>query len=105
MQPKLRLSRLRDIGWRLWDPIGLLDAGDTWEGMPFADEYDSYLIKAAGRLRRGTPEQDVANYLDQIESEHMGLGTAPGMSARNLAVVTAIQSDRDLWSLQSDKNL
>ena len=23
-QPRIKLSKLRDIGWRLWDPIGLL---------------------------------------------------------------------------------
>ena len=104
MHPKLRLSRLRDIGWRLWDPIGLLDEGDTWEGKPFADEYDSYLMQAAGRLRRGTPERDVVEYLNQIEAERMGLGFAPGMGARNLEVVKAIQADGDLWSLPPDKN-
>jgi len=38
--PPLKLSRLRDIGWREWDPIGLLPQGDAWESYPeFADEY------------------------------------------------------------------
>ena len=54
-RPKLRLSRLRDIGWSLWDPIGLNDFGDDWESVTFADEYDSYLIKVAGMLKKVAP--------------------------------------------------
>ena len=103
MSPKLRLSRLRDIGWMLWDPIGLLTEGDTWVGKPFADEYDGYLKHAAGQLRRGALEQDVVDYLSRIESEHMGLGAAPDMDARTRAVVRAMQSDKDLWSHPQDQ--
>ncbi|MBB4630217.1 hypothetical protein SAMN04244581_04955, partial [Paracoccus denitrificans] len=46
--PRIKLSKLRDIGWSLWDPIGLLDpespAGrwDDEANLSFADEYDSY---------------------------------------------------------------
>ena len=103
MRPKLRLSRLRDIGWTLWDPIGLLDEGDTWVGKPFADEYDGYLVHAAGQLRRGAPAQDVVDYLSRIESEHMGLGAATDMDVRIQAVVRAIRSDKDLWSPPMDQ--
>ena len=103
MRPKLRLSRLRDIGWTLWDPIGLLAEGGTWVGKPFADEYDGYLVHAAGQLRRGAPAQDVVDDLCRIESAHMGLGAAPDMEARVRAVVRAMLSDRDLWSLPQDR--
>ncbi len=50
--PKIKLSRLRDIGWSLWDLIGLLKSGQRWEDdecRPFANEYDAYLLNAAGR--------------------------------------------------------
>jgi hypothetical protein len=67
-RPKFQLSRLRDIGWSLWDPIELrgLDQPD--------DEYDSYLMQAAGRLWNGASQEEVATYLVNIESDHMGLG-------------------------------
>ena len=47
------LSRLRDIGWKEWDPIGLLAAGEAWDQKPFADEYDDYLRKVAADFRDG----------------------------------------------------
>ena len=43
----MALSRLRDVGWKEWDPIGLLAAGEAWDQKPFADEYDDYLRKVA----------------------------------------------------------
>ena len=30
-RPPLSLSRLRDIGFSLWDPIGILRPGEPWE--------------------------------------------------------------------------
>ena len=72
-RPKFKLSRLREIGWAKWDPIGL--AGT--EGQP-DDEYDSYLLQAAGRLWNGASREEVADYLVSIETEYMGLGEAPG---------------------------
>jgi hypothetical protein len=71
----LKLSRLRDIGWTEWDPIGLLPKGHSWENYPeFADEYDRYLLEAASRLRRDWSISDATNYLVWAASEHMGLG-------------------------------
>jgi hypothetical protein len=43
---KVRLSRLRDIGWTEWDPIGLCPP-EGWEGIPAADEYDGYPVGPA----------------------------------------------------------
>lgn len=74
-RPPLQLSRLRDIGWSLWDPIGLLDPGESWEGQPFADEYDSYLAAVASMLRDGHSTDECEAYLIQITLVHMGLGT------------------------------
>ncbi len=28
---KIRLSRLRDIGWSLWDPIGVTSKNEHWK--------------------------------------------------------------------------
>lgn len=99
--PKIKLSRLRDIGWSKWDPIGLLDDGERWsdaECLSFADEYDRYLIVAAGQLRRGAPEEEVVEYLVDIEANHMGLGTENRAEARAREVVAAIQADEELWT-------
>ena len=81
-----QLSRLRDIGWSKWDPIGV---GGPDHGWP-ADEYDSYLLQAAGQIWNGQPEEAVADYLVKIETEHMGLTTVPGIQARALYVAKAV---------------
>ena len=49
-QSTAMLNRLRDIGWTLWDPIGLLPPEGEWDdcaNRSFAGEYDQYLIAAA----------------------------------------------------------
>jgi hypothetical protein len=67
---KIRLSRLREIGWSVWDPIGLSDMGAA-EDAP--DEYDGYLLKVAGMLRRGEPVENAVLYLVWAETVNMGL--------------------------------
>ena len=74
-KPAVKLSRLRDIGWAEWDPIGLLAEGDTWENKPFADEYDRYLLQVVALLRTGRREEECVDYLDWVGSEHMGLSS------------------------------
>lgn len=104
-RPKLKLPRLRDIGWSLWDPIGLLEKGEAWEGQAFEGEYDSYLIRAAGMVRNGENTENIIDYLYDIEINHMGLG-APVMErifcsrikSRIAIVVDAISKDTELWS-------
>jgi len=99
--PKIKLSRLRDIGWTKWDPIGLLREGQRWDDedcRAFADEYDSYLLAAAGQLRRGASEKEVVRYLIDIEANHIGLGRTWRAKARARAVVAAIQAAEDLWT-------
>ena len=96
-RPKIRLSRLRDIGWSNWDPIGLLADGENWEGKPFADEYDGYLLRAAGMFRQGETIENIVRYLVQIETDHMGLSYRTGIEERAKSVVLAIQSDEELW--------
>ena len=70
--PKIKLSKLRDIGWSIWDPIGMLAPDQNWNDedyLQFADEYDNYLIFAASQLRRNTPKEQVVHYLMDIEIE------------------------------------
>lgn len=84
-RPKFKLSRLRDIGWTEWNPIGL-NRTETAE-----DEYDSYLLQAAGRLWNGESEEAVASYLADIEANHMGLGHGFGIKLRALATAKSLQ--------------
>ncbi|SPF75446.1 hypothetical protein ALP8811_00434 [Aliiroseovarius pelagivivens] len=100
LHPKIDLSRLRDIGWRLWDPIGLMSDGENWnddEYLSFVDEYDTYLMNAAGQLRRGASDAEVVSYLVKVETEFMGLNQAPGVRARAETVVEEIRGDKLLW--------
>lgn len=84
-RPKFQLSRLREIGWSLWDPIGL----HGLEDQP-VDEYDSYLMQAAGRLWNGASEEEVATYLVNIESDYMGLGPRSGVDERARRVAQSL---------------
>jgi hypothetical protein len=86
VRPKFKLSRLREIGWRDWDPIGL----DGLEDRP-DDEYDSYLLQAVGRLRHGATDEDVADYLATIEAEYMGLGDSPDARRRAKRAVRGLR--------------
>lgn len=90
------LSRLRDIGWSLWDPIGLMPEGWNWRddaASGFEDEYDHYLKSAAAKLRGGAPEAEVVNYLAHVEIDIMGLGERQNTLVRAKAVVQAILAD------------
>ncbi|AFK60760.1 hypothetical protein TKWG_00160 [Advenella kashmirensis WT001] len=97
------LSKLRDIGWTLWDPISLLGTAESkqqWysdRNLPFADEYDAYLVSAANALRNGAPAQQVVDYLVHIETQHMCLTERPDTRSRAKAVVTAILADDSIW--------
>jgi hypothetical protein len=68
----IELSSLRDIGWREWDPIGLRAAGEEWNDKPFADEYDTYLLKAASDLRHGASRQHMIGFFIDIERKFIG---------------------------------
>jgi hypothetical protein len=83
---KFKLSRLREIGWEHWDPIGLKDD----EGWP-EDEYDRYLMHAAGMLWNGESDENTASYLVTTETEYIGLTAAMGVRERALATVSALR--------------
>jgi hypothetical protein len=99
----LDVSKLRDIGWTRWDPINLLGSAQTdrqWysdKNLPFADEYDSYLVFAAYELRNGAPPQQIVDYLVHIETQHMCLAERPDTRDRAQAVVKAILADDSIW--------
>jgi len=109
-QPRVKLSKLRDIGWKLWDPIGLLRSSEhsleKWTDQAsqgFADEYDNYLISAATQLRLGKPRNQVVGYLVRVEADYMGIGEGPTSRARAEAVVAAILADDSMWTWPDDQ--
>jgi hypothetical protein len=54
-----------------WDPIGLKQAPEA------ADEYESYASELGRMLRSGSPPEEIARHLAEIESEQMGLEERP----------------------------
>lgn len=75
------LNSLRLIGWAYWNPIGL-------EGLPAtpADEYDHYLMQAAGMISRGQTDAEIVDYLVRSVEVDMCLRPADRDAARNTVV-------------------
>ncbi len=74
LHPKIQLSKVRVIGWELWDPIGIRGmVSDDLRSGP-ADEYDNYLLKVVSLLTHGHSVEEASAYLDDIASNYMGLG-------------------------------
>jgi hypothetical protein len=102
--PEIELSRLRNIGWAIWDPIGLRNANAKWRPTDLEllegewtdagalDEYDVYLLQVVSRLRRGEPRNDVAHYLVGIETVDIfgALEPKPPSFERALVTVEAV---------------
>lgn len=86
IMPRFQLSRLREIGWSKWDPIGVGGPEHDWA----ADEYDTHLLQAAGQLWHGQPIETVADYLVKVETEHLGLTPVPGIRSRALEVAGSV---------------
>lgn len=84
------LTELRNIGWSLWDPIGLNTADGPPDGAE--DEYDNYLLRVTGMLREGHGEDEAIDFLMKIESDYMALGQQPGARDRATKTVRAIRN-------------
>jgi hypothetical protein len=90
--PSLKLSRLRDIGFERWDPIGVLSPEEHWKGHPAADEYDGYLTMAASLSRMGKPVDEVTGYLLEIVGDRMGLSVTSEQRQRARETAIAIRA-------------
>lgn len=88
LYPKIQLTRLRDIGWKLWDPIGLADEHGTC-GEGCADEYDSYLLHVVSMLCHDSSKDEATTYLVGIASDHMGLSVVDPDAAASTASAIA----------------
>lgn len=76
----MNVDRLRPIGWAYWNPIGL-------EGPPAtpADEYDHYLMQAAGMIASGRSEAEVVEYFVRCVEVDMGMTPADHAAAQTTA--------------------
>ena len=84
----IQLSRLREIGWSKWDPIGLKD--EVQESGTLASEYDSYLLHVASLLKHGRSDAEAVEYLTAIATKHMDLSKVNRKAAER--TVDAIRS-------------
>ena len=89
-RPKFKLSRLREIAWTVWDPIGLREIVGGWEGSDAADEYDGYMLKVVGLLVNGGRHEEAVESLLRSEDDIMGMGVRPGMRERASKTVEAV---------------
>ena len=87
-RPDMRhlLPALRDIGFHLWDPLGLCAAWQ--EGEEMADEYDSTLMRAYSAAVNGNGPETICAVLRQAEAA-MGLPDA-GITDRHMTVAQAV---------------
>ncbi len=94
------IGRLREIGWSLWDPIGLLSLTGSWRGGPYEDEYDRYLYNAAQMQKNNCSAEEVADYLFLIQSQYMQMGPKEidaKIRKKLLEVALAISDDPLMW--------
>lgn len=94
-RPLTNLSVLRDIGWSQWDPIELNGSEGGWRRSDAADEYDRYMLRVAGGLHSGEPDETLVRYLLNIETWHMGLTETSTATTRAAATVAAIREYLD----------
>ncbi len=87
---KVRLYRdafdaVHDILTHEWDPIGV---GNE----PMAqDEYNAYISGALRMVADGRADREIANYLQRIETEDMGLTLGDGVVERNMRVARRLR--------------
>lgn len=85
-----KLSQLRKIAFRCWDPIGL--------GPPepaIDDEYDGYVLHVAGLLQAGRGTDEAARYLIGTERENMGIDHRADATERADTTACAIRNYLD----------
>lgn len=76
--------------FRQWDPIGVYDMDGP------DDEYRAYLLRFWELVRSGSPEEDVVEYLAEIERNRMGCETS---QERRLDIVRKAAALVAAWRL------
>ena len=80
-QEKELLRRIDEVLHYMWDPIGVA-------GVPQArDEYESYVPQVFRLLNATVDGKEVADYLNWLSSEHIGLRSNPSHNAEAVEVL------------------
>ncbi|MHB1568387.1 MAG: hypothetical protein ACYC0H_04200 [Solirubrobacteraceae bacterium] len=85
---------LRQLLYWKWDPIAV-----SGQFPRTADEYDGYVPEVVSALRKGASATDVAELLEAIESDRMGLGQGPSGRLRMLGseIVSWLEQSQGSW--------
>jgi hypothetical protein len=70
------LEAIKSLFLHEWDPIGVADAPEA------ADEYDNYALRVFTMLHQGKTADDIAKYLEWVETDYMGLSATSGRGGR-----------------------
>ena len=73
MSEKKFLTKVKQILWEKWDPIGVNDGDNEWD-----DEYDSYAPHISRLALEGKDEERIALSLSSAEKDSMGM--SPNLS-------------------------
>ena len=68
-------AAIRVLLYMEWDPLGLNRSKEAWQG-----QYDVYVQTVSRLAQEGRTAEDIAAYLDFIESSVMARLTPPGRS-------------------------
>jgi hypothetical protein len=91
-------SRVRELFWREWDPIGVNTA------LAAHDEYDRYADRSYVMLmEEGRSELDIADYLYYISSEYMGIGESQRLKDLAIAVAEKLVALRPGFEAESNE--
>jgi hypothetical protein len=86
------LIAIRQLCAEHWNPIGIPMANSAainspaFPGWP-EDEYDNYLLYAAGLISSGSSLEIVVEYLGRVESENLSLSTTAGDKRKFVAAL------------------
>jgi hypothetical protein len=89
--------QLRQLLYWKWDPIGVND-GFPWN----YDEYDTYAGQVMTRLRSGADAAEIAGFLEELATGHMGLSEGSSDAAARL-IVEWYPSSIEWWRERSLK--
>jgi hypothetical protein len=82
------LEEIKRILLQEWDPIGASGVDEA------ADEYDAYALQIFTSLHQGVTVVSLSEYLDRIETEHMGLAARSERSNEVARKVLALHEGR-----------
>ncbi|MCY7398521.1 MAG: hypothetical protein LH466_06770 [Sphingomonas bacterium] len=81
-----KLEAIKHLFLHEWDPLGVSAVPEA------SDEYDAYAMRVFTSLHSGATEHSIAEYLDWLETVHMGLSIKSDRSAQIARKVLELHS-------------